>query len=313
MPKKSKKYHNFLLIVSAFFAVFLIASSFWASIRPIAGDFPLRMFGRESMVVGNGLVAGVSSGNMNEAGFAIQASVDVASWKIYRDPIYNFTLKYPSEWADPIAKKINDPDFDYQYQVSFGTAETLTGNGGEGFSVFVFPTPNCSEGQNQGGSGCATVTLKTPAGSGSNQNIFEFQSQVYSYTIVPAVIENDPGSSLVKAMGPIADAAQKTFVLDPALKLIQQKKEIAGTPAGPAPSKDTKVSGAAIAVIGRVGKLTGAVRSGGKMVCPHPNHKPQRSPNKGNHVDEDCCPDPDEYPNAACAYKPSDYAIMLRP
>jgi len=38
-----------------------------------------------------------------------------------------------------------------------------------------------------------------------------------------------------------------------------------------------------------------------------------RSPNKGNHVDEDCCPDPDEWPNIACAYRPSDYAIMLKP
>jgi hypothetical protein len=45
--------------------------------------------------------------------------------------------------------------------------------------------------------------------------------------------------------------------------------------------------------------------------CKH-NDKPHKSKqDKGKHVDEDCCPDPDEWPRPGCVYKPSDYAIML--
>jgi len=49
-----------------------------------------------------------------------------------------------------------------------------------------------------------------------------------------------------------------------------------------------------------------------KVSCRDPEQKPSYSETKGKHVDEDCCPDPDEWPKPGCIYKPSDYAIMLK-
>lgn len=39
-----------------------------------------------------------------------------------------------------------------------------------------------------------------------------------------------------------------------------------------------------------------------KPRCPFPNEKPHNSPRKGHHMDEDCCMDPDEWPNPRCQY-----------
>lgn len=39
---------------------------------------------------------------------------------------------------------------------------------------------------------------------------------------------------------------------------------------------------------------------------------PSKSDTKGKHVDEDCCPDPDEWPKPGCVYNAEGYAIMLK-
>ena len=48
-----------------------------------------------------------------------------------------------------------------------------------------------------------------------------------------------------------------------------------------------------------------------KGSCPHPDRKPSNSDTKGKHMDEDCCPDPDEWPNPGCAYSAHDYGVMM--
>ena len=48
-----------------------------------------------------------------------------------------------------------------------------------------------------------------------------------------------------------------------------------------------------------------------KESCPHPDRRPHKSDHKGKHIDEDCCPDPDEWPNPKCAYPKNNYGIML--
>lgn len=48
----------------------------------------------------------------------------------------------------------------------------------------------------------------------------------------------------------------------------------------------------------------------GRKVCAHEHDKPEKSGGK-RHVDEDCCPDPDEYPNPQCFYSKKGYKIML--
>jgi len=46
--------------------------------------------------------------------------------------------------------------------------------------------------------------------------------------------------------------------------------------------------------------------------CAEKNDHPRNSPNKGKHRDEDCCPDPDEWPMPGCAYSAAGYKIMLK-
>lgn len=46
--------------------------------------------------------------------------------------------------------------------------------------------------------------------------------------------------------------------------------------------------------------------------CAEENDHPSKSETKGKHMDEDCCPDPDEWPKPGCAYSAGDYKIMLK-
>ena len=48
----------------------------------------------------------------------------------------------------------------------------------------------------------------------------------------------------------------------------------------------------------------------GKNTCHH-SDAPQMSKSKGEHMDEDCCPDPDEWANPKCDYSSKDYGILL--
>lgn len=50
----------------------------------------------------------------------------------------------------------------------------------------------------------------------------------------------------------------------------------------------------------------------GKGRCAEANDHPSYSDTKGKHMDEDCCPDPDEYPDPGCYYTPAGYALMLK-
>lgn len=51
----------------------------------------------------------------------------------------------------------------------------------------------------------------------------------------------------------------------------------------------------------------------GRVSCPEKNDgHPSKSSTKGKHMDEDCCPDPDEWPKPGCVYSPHGYSIMLK-
>jgi hypothetical protein len=49
-----------------------------------------------------------------------------------------------------------------------------------------------------------------------------------------------------------------------------------------------------------------------KPSCAEKNYgHPSMSDTKGKHMDEDCCPDPDEWPKPGCRYDAHGYSIML--
>ncbi len=307
-----------MIIAGTFALLLILASIFAARLRPFPNPRP--NMGNNQSTDQTGTITGTSAPENAPA----EIPIDTSNWKKYRDPVYHFTIKYPSEWATPVAKKINDPDFDYEYLTSFGTTETMAGQGFEGFNIFVFPSEKCSNsaaGQQQNTtdasqtgntSSCASKKTQISLVAPNSPNIIEFTGKVYSYTIIPLISGNDADQELAQKTNLYFQEAAKTFSFDSTLKLITPKKT------GPSASLSlNNAVGAAIQPIApaaRLGRITGGVPvAGGKYICPHPNRKPTRSPNKGNHVDEDCCPDPDEWPNSLCIYKASDYSIMLKP
>ncbi|MFA6160463.1 MAG: hypothetical protein WC678_05275 [Parcubacteria group bacterium] len=51
-----------------------------------------------------------------------------------------------------------------------------------------------------------------------------------------------------------------------------------------------------------------------KISCKHPSDNPSKSKTKKHsHVDEDCCPDPDEYPKPGCVYSAKGLSILKKP
>jgi hypothetical protein len=49
-----------------------------------------------------------------------------------------------------------------------------------------------------------------------------------------------------------------------------------------------------------------------RLSCRESNYgHPSRSDTKGKHMDEDCCPDPDEWPRPGCSYDAHGYGIMM--
>lgn len=46
--------------------------------------------------------------------------------------------------------------------------------------------------------------------------------------------------------------------------------------------------------------------------CKHENDHPSYSKTKGKHMDEDCCPDPDERPKPGCVYSQKGIDLMLK-
>ena len=280
MPRKSRHASHILMLLGILFALLLFLASIFVPKNKEVNAVP-----QPAIII-------------------IQPNVqDVFVWKTYKDPIYRFEIKYPSDWALPQTQRINDPDYEYEYEADFGTQETLDGNGFEGFSLFIFPTEKCQTAGQQGSGGspsCATQKTKISTGVDSVENIVEFSTSVYTYTLVPYIPDNGADPQFVKKAALEFGEAQKNFFYDPNLKILKPvSQKTAMSPKAPTP-------------IGRKGKLTGAVSFGGRLVCPHPNRKPMKSPNQGKHVDEDCCPDPDEWPNVACSYKPGDYKIMLK-
>jgi hypothetical protein len=297
MPRKSRHLSHILMLAGILFAALLFAASIFVPKRkgPAPHPSPAQTDSPSDAQISSPQNPPVQD-----------IAIDTSNWKAYEDPTYHFSIKYPSEWPASKTQKINDPDYEYEYEADFGTKDTLDGNGFEGFSIFIFPTEKCSPTNRGSGSenpSCATKKTKVSNGTdGTDQadGIVEFSTLAYTYTLVPYIPNSGADPNLIKKASLEFNGAENTFSYNPNLKVIKPAPpKITSPPKPPTP-------------IGKKGKLTGAVSSGGRLVCPHPNRKPKKSPNQGNHVDEDCCPDPDEWPNIACSYKPGDYNIMLK-
>ena len=122
----------------------------------------------------------------------------------------------------------------------------------------------------------------------------------YEYNLIPALTGNPKSPLLMTKSLPEFEAAADTFGLD--FEVINKK-------AAEEAAKLKQQQAAA-----QIAKVDAEFRppSQGTPICPDKHDHPSYSKKQGNHIDEDCCPDPDEWPNPRCKYKPSDYDIMLK-
>jgi len=75
----------------------------------------------------------------------------------------------------------------------------------------------------------------------------------------------------------------------------------------------TEAARLAAARAAAVRRAMASVISTTHVSCPEKNDgDPGRSQTKGKHIDEDCCPDPDEWARPGCVYSPHGYALMLK-
>ena len=58
-------------------------------------------------------------------------------------------------------------------------------------------------------------------------------------------------------------------------------------------------------------KLLGP-RPSAHISCDKDTKGARKSPNKGKHMDEDCCPDPDEWPKPGCRYSAAGLGLMMK-
>lgn len=248
-------------------------------------------------------------------------TVNISNWKTYEDSSYDFKIKYPESWADPQAQVIDDKNFDYQYVVNFGTEKTLNGNDNKGFSILV--SKNKTADENIDECDCACDQLKVD----SNQEnyiaptssyilpelkaeedynscyFYQFMGEDYEYKLIP-ILSSDSNSSPLENDGLNEfELAKNTFTVD--YESVQQKAIKLEEERLAAIERARQAEIARLAAIERA-------RQASLRSCPHPDRKPSYSDTKGKHMDEDCCPDPDEWPNPKCRYSAKDYSIMRK-
>ncbi len=249
-------------------------------------------------------------------------TINISDWKIYEDNTYDFKIKYSESWADPQIQEIDTENSPYQYQVKFGTEKTLNGNGNEGFSILI--SKKNAINKNADTCNCVCVEMQDNLDQEISQELYSpnlfskakqetdnhtacysyhFMGQYFEYKLIP--ISNDESNlSLLKDHNlQNFELAKNTFVInfesikEKAIKLAQEQEQ------------------ARLIAIERARQARIAAeraRQAQLRTCKHPERKPSYSTTKKKHMDEDCCPDPDEWPDPKCRYSAKDYKIMLK-
>lgn len=239
-------------------------------------------------------------------------------WATYHNDTFGFEVKYPGDWATPEEETINDPDYNYIYRASFGTDQGFAGETAEGFTVFVYrgnvclpnndsikttdklpnvPLADSIANNTNRISDCASrkITINSDVFP-HDLDIYQYVGKNYTFVVIPFMSRNE---ALPEHIIGQFNEAVKTFSVLPQEPL--KNDNIRVFPKNVIVSQAAKIQKAAPA----------PVRTRGTMVCPDPQQKPAYSKTKGRHMDEDCCPDPDEWPNPQCAYPAAAFKILM--
>lgn len=242
----------------------------------------------------------------------LKAVPDVtASWKTYESEKYGFSIKYPTNWSVS-AGRPQDPEKKYLEAVTFSSGKD------KGFYVYVysasqFPGPEGTDDllkKNEkipaeacsrftdislGEEGYPAKEIDVKGGDPCYEETFFYSlaKDGYRYNIVPLeagynISDYDDKVTLIKAFPEFYDIVSTFGLNEKANVASTTRKVVQKTVAAP---RARFTSGAS---------------------CRHKNDHPRKSKQgKGKHMDEDCCPDPDEWPNPGCAYSGKGLGIMI--
>jgi len=239
---------------------------------------------------------------------------DTVNWKTYQDSETKFSVKYPDRWDDPEVTSQGKSGTKYLRKISFDNGLESHDKSYKGFEVFVydsekFPSPvntdsliaknsgtfqtdNCDKAEfleasiGEGGYPAQEVDIWNDNKCFQEAYFFSVTKGGYTYNIVPKIgnIENPIGGGMKPG---IISAFPKFFEITSTIVLPEEEKKIV--------EEDDKPAVVKKAPPRRVLKSMGS--------CRHKNDKPRKSKTKKHrHMDEDCCMDPDEWPNPRCQY-----------
>jgi len=242
-----------------------------------------------------------------------QVPDETANWKVYENQNYNFSIKYPPDWQAPKETHSNSQS-KYLLKVSFDSQADSKGKNQTGFDVFIYASSRFSSylgtdnlvKKNEnidtndcprfdditlGQSGYLAKEINAPVSDPCWDETFFYSlaKDGFLYNIVPRPVNKydfknfDEKITLTKTLPQFFDVVS-TLNLAKKENPVQTSIRLAVSPPKP--------------------RFTSGAR------CPKKNDHPGYSKTKGKHMDEDCCPDPDEWPNPRCAYSGGGLGLM---
>jgi len=239
---------------------------------------------------------------------------DTVNWKIYRDDLSGFSIKYPDRWDNPTVNKGGN----YLEKISFSNGLDSSDEDYKGFQVYLYDA-----GKYPGPAGTDNLTPKNSVtfkasscaqaefGEASigdedyaGQEVFVTgESECFKETYFFSVTRSGYTLNLVPEVGqvdsPLGNDIKsevimgfpKFFELISTL-IIPEKKIVKED----VPEEKTITD----PVVKKAPPHRTLVKLG---TCRHKNDHPRKSKTKKHrHMDEDCCMDPDEWPNPRCQY-----------
>jgi len=258
---------------------------------------------------------------------------DITNWKTYRNTLYNFELKYPEDWSNPVVVR---PTRESKYQFKVSLRDKADSESGQrGFDVLVYRY-NKPVGYFSSSYSDNLIIKDSAAADFSNckeLDVISLGANNYSAVKV-LILPDDPcfsetyffsfrrGSRMLEIV-PIPSSGTGYAGYDGEKKVQEDLPEFSGIlstlnfPTVVKTVNSPMSSGTVNKPAGPTNKVAPPPKPKPKskpagIRCPEHIQHPKASPNKGKHVDEDCCPDPDEYPRAGCAYSSHDFSIMLK-
>lgn len=232
-----------------------------------------------------------------------------ANWKLFESAKYGFSIKYPTGWQEPVETS-PIPGSSYLSRIKFKDSK-------ESFDVYIysaakFPGPLGTDNLKKKDESvdpkeCASfddITLGEEGYSAKEVNV-KADDPCWEETFFYSLTKNGYTFNLVPSFGNKYDIKNFDEKID-LVKVFPEFYDISSTLNFE--EKESAVQSSGRAVQRAAGPPKPRYSAGAR--CAHKNDKPGYSKTKGKHMDEDCCPDPDEWPNPRCAYSGGALGLM---